>query len=67
LFVTGVTASSAWRKQIVVTDELVTRVRAESAAADGLLDRFTRRGDVHVVGRDQPVIVWTLARGLSSV
>jgi adenylate cyclase len=53
--------------QIVVTDELVTRVRAEGAAADGLLDRFTRRGDVHVVGRDQPVIVWTLARGLSSV
>jgi adenylate cyclase len=48
--------------QIVVTDELVTRVRVEGAAADGLLDRFKRHGEVRVAGRDQPVTVWTVAR-----
>ena len=53
--------------QIVVTDELVTRVRAEGAVADGLLDRFTRRGEVRVAGRDQPVTVWTVARELPTV
>jgi adenylate cyclase len=52
--------------QIVIADELVTRVRAEGAAADGLLDRFTRRGEVRVAGRDQPVTVWTVARELPS-
>ena len=52
---------------IVVTDELVTRVRSEGAAADGLLDRFTRRGEVRVAGRDQPVTVWTVERGLPAV
>ncbi|HEY4910693.1 MAG TPA: adenylate/guanylate cyclase domain-containing protein, partial [Methylomirabilota bacterium] len=53
--------------QIVVTDELVTRVRAEGAVADGLLDRFTRRGEVRVAGRDQPVTVWTVERELPTV
>ena len=52
--------------QIVVTDELVTRVRAEGAGADGLLDRFTRRGEVRVAARDQPVTVWTVERKLPS-
>ena len=52
--------------QIVVTDELVTRVRAESAAADGLLDRFTRHGEVRVAGRDHSVTVWTVGRELPS-
>ena len=50
---------------IVVTDELVTRVRAEGTAADGLLNRFTRRGEVRVAGRDQPVTVWTVERDAS--
>ena len=31
--------------QIVVSDELVARVRGEGTAADGLLSRFTRRGE----------------------
>jgi adenylate cyclase len=53
--------------QIVVTDELLTRVRAEGAAGDGLLHRFTRRGEVRVAGRDQPVTVWTVERELPSV
>jgi adenylate cyclase len=48
--------------QIVVTDELETQVRAEGAAADGLLDPFKRHGEVRVTGRDQPVTVWTVAR-----
>lgn len=48
--------------QIVVSDELVTRVRAEGAEAAGLLDRFTRHGEVRVAGRDQPVTVWTVER-----
>lgn len=48
--------------QIVVSDELVTRVRAEGAETAGLLDRFTRHGEVRVAGRDQPVIVWTVER-----
>ena len=52
---------------IVVTDELVTRVRAEGTAADGLLHRFRRRGDVRVGGRDQPVTVWTVGREGPSV
>src|SRR5204862_5570590 len=39
--------------QIVVTDELVTRVRAEGMAADGLLHRFALRGEVRVAGRNQ--------------
>jgi len=51
--------------QIVVTDELMTQVRAEGVPADGLLDRFTRRGDLRVRGRDQPVTVWTVARDTS--
>ncbi|HXJ83268.1 MAG TPA: adenylate/guanylate cyclase domain-containing protein [Candidatus Methylomirabilis sp.] len=53
--------------QIVVTDEVVTRVRAEGAAGDGLLHRFTRRGEVGVAGRDQAVTVWTVERELPSV
>lgn len=48
--------------QIVVSDELVSRVRAEGAETDGLLDRFTRHGEVRVAGRDQPVTVWTVER-----
>jgi len=48
--------------QIVVTDELVTRVRAEGMAADGLLHRFALRGEVRVAGRNQPVTVWTVER-----
>ena len=50
--------------QIVITDELVSQVRAEGTAADGLLDPFTCRGEVRVAGRDQPVTVWTVTRGL---
>jgi class 3 adenylate cyclase len=50
-----------------VTDELVTRVRAEGAAADGLLDRFKRHGEVRVAGRDQPVTVWTVERKVPTV
>jgi len=49
--------------QIVVTDELVTQVRAEETAADGLLHRFTPRGEVRVAARDQPIRVWTAQRG----
>ena len=49
--------------QIVVTDELVTQVRAEGTAADGLLHRFTPRGEVRVAARDQPIRVWTAQRG----
>src|SRR5262249_46253464 len=41
--------------QIVVTDELIARVRTEGGGVDGLLDRFTRRGGVRVAGRAQPV------------
>jgi adenylate cyclase len=48
--------------QIVITDELVTQVRAENAK--GLLDSFTRHGEVRVAGRDQPVTIWTVRRGL---
>ena len=48
--------------QIVVTDELVARVRAEGTAADGLLDSFKCHGEVRVAGRDQPVTVWTVER-----
>ncbi|HYB43394.1 MAG TPA: adenylate/guanylate cyclase domain-containing protein [Candidatus Methylomirabilis sp.] len=47
--------------QIVVTDELVVRVRDEGTA-DGLLDRFAPRGEVSVAGRDRPVSVWTVER-----
>ena len=50
--------------QIVITDELVTQVRAEGMSADGLLDPFTRHGEVRVAGRDQPVTIWTVRRGL---
>jgi adenylate cyclase len=50
--------------QIVITDELVTRVRAEGVPADGLLDPFTLRGEVRVAGRDRPVTVWTVGRGV---
>jgi adenylate cyclase len=50
--------------QIVITDELVSQVRTEGTAADGLLDPFTCRGEVRVAGRDQPVTVWTVRRGL---
>jgi len=45
-----------------VTDELIARVRTEGVGVDGLLDRFTRRGDVRVAGRAQPVTVWTAER-----
>src|SRR3989475_4310174 len=48
--------------QIVVTDALVSRGRAEGAAAGALLRRFTPRGEVCVAGRDQPVTVWTVER-----
>ncbi len=50
--------------QLVITDELVTQIRAEGMSADGLLDPFTRHGEVRVAGRDQPVTVWTVRRGL---
>src|SRR6266851_999419 len=50
--------------QLVITEELVTQVRAEGMSADGLLDPFTRHGEVRVAGRDQPVTVWTVRRGL---
>ena len=50
--------------QIVITDELVSQVRTEGTAADGLLDPFTCRGEVRVAGRDRPVTVWTVRRGL---
>jgi adenylate cyclase len=53
--------------QIVIADELVTRVRAEGAAADGLLDRFTCRGEAQVRGRDHPVTIWTVERERPSV
>jgi class 3 adenylate cyclase len=41
-------------------------IEAAVAAAeqDGLLDPFTCRGEVRVAGRDQPVTVWTVRRGL---
>jgi adenylate cyclase len=50
--------------QIVITDELVTRVRAEGMSDDGLLGPFTCHGEVRVAGRDQPVTIWTVGRGL---
>jgi adenylate cyclase len=50
--------------QIVVSDELVARVRDEGAGSDGLLDRFGRRGEEYVVGRVRPIAVWTTARQL---
>ena len=53
--------------QIVVSDELLTRARAEGGATDGLLQRFTPRGEVRVAGRDQPVTVWVVERGLPSL
>jgi len=48
--------------QIVVTDALVARVRAEGPAADALLAGFTPRGTVPVTGRVQPVTIWAAAR-----
>jgi adenylate cyclase len=54
--------------QIVASDELLTRARAEGgAAADGLLQRFTPRGEGRVAGRDQPVTIWVIERGLPSL
>ena len=53
--------------QIVVTDELIARVRDEGPAADGLLGRFIRRGDVPVTGRIGTVTVWTAERQLQAV
>ena len=50
--------------QIVVSDELVARVRDEGAGADGLLDGFARRGEEYVAGRVRPIAVWTTARQL---
>ena len=49
--------------QIVVTDELVTQVRAEGTAGDGLLHRFTPHGEVRLAARDHPIRVWTAQRG----
>jgi len=48
--------------QIVVTDELVTQVRAEGTAGDGLLHRFTPHGEVRLAARDHPIRVWTSQR-----
>ncbi len=48
--------------QIVVTDELIARVRDEGTTADELLGHFTPRGDVHIAGRIGKVTVWTAER-----
>ena len=48
--------------QIVVTDELVTQVRAEGTAGDGLLHQFTPHGEVRLAARDHPIRVWTSQR-----
>ena len=48
--------------QIVVTNEVMAQVRDEGTTADGLLDHFARRGDVHVAGRIGTVTVWTTER-----
>ena len=52
--------------QIVVSDQLVARVRDEGAGVDGLLDPFARRGEEYVAGRVRPIAVWTMARQLQS-
>jgi adenylate cyclase len=53
--------------QIVATDALVTRVRAEDIAGGELIESFTPRGEVHVTGRVQPVAIWAAARPVKAV
>ena len=48
--------------EIVMSDDLVTRIHEESSAADLRLDGFVERGEVHVAGRLRPITVWTAAR-----
>jgi adenylate cyclase len=52
--------------QIVVSDELVARVRDEGSVSDGLLDGFAQRGEEYVAGRVRPIAVWTTARQLEA-
>ena len=45
--------------EIVVSDDLVTRIQKEGASADAQLGRLTRHGDVPLRGRVHPITVWT--------
>jgi adenylate cyclase len=45
--------------EIVVSDDLVTRIQKEGASVDARLDRLTRHGDVPLRGRVHPITVWT--------
>jgi adenylate cyclase len=45
--------------EIVVSDDLVTRIQKEGSPVDAQLNRFTPRGDVQVRGRLRPITVWT--------
>jgi len=48
--------------EIVVSDELVARIRNEGSEADAPLDRLSPRGEVHVPGRVRPISIWTADR-----
>jgi len=48
---------------IVVSNDLVTRVREEGAGADAALDLLTPRGNVHVAGRRRSIRIWSADRG----
>jgi adenylate cyclase len=48
--------------EIVISDELLTRVRDEGTVARPHLDLFASRGDVHVTGRQRPIRIWSADR-----
>jgi adenylate cyclase len=45
--------------EIVVSDDLVTRIQKEGSPVDAQLSRFTRCGHVNLRGRIRPIDVWT--------
>ena len=45
--------------EIVVSDDLVTRIQKECSPVDAQLGRLTLCGDVHLRGRVRPITVWT--------
>ena len=45
--------------ELVVSDDVVTRIQQEGSPVDVRLGRLTRCGDVHLRGRVHPITVWT--------
>jgi adenylate cyclase len=45
--------------EIVVSDDVATRIQKEGSPVDAQLGRLTSCGDVHLRGRVRPITVWT--------